>query len=65
MSSPTGKQLALVQDVDSKKVAYVQRGDKIGEFTVTGFSVEGLSVTGPGGTASQISFGQQKKIQAE
>lgn len=65
MTSASGKQLALVQDVASKKVAYVQKGEKLGDLTVGGFTAQALTVLDGKGQESAVDFGKQKKILLE
>ena len=65
MTSASGKQLALVQNVTSKKVAYVQKGDKLGDVTVGDFSAQSLTVLDGKGQESAVDFGKQKTITVE
>ena len=65
VGTPSGKQFALVQEVNTKQIAFVEAGSTLGDFRVESFGNDSLQVTGPDGKTHSIAFGSQKKIVIE
>ena len=62
MTTPLGKELALVQDVNSRSTSFLRKGETLGDFTINAFSMENLVITDAKGRESVIAFGKRKKI---
>ena len=65
VGTPSGKQFALVQEVNTKQIAFVEAGSTLGDFRVESFGNDSLQVTGPDGKTHSIAFGSHKKIVIE
>lgn len=65
VGTPSGKRFALVQEVNTKQLAFVAAGSMLGDFKVDSFGNDSLEVTGPDGKKHTIPFGGQKKIVIE
>ena len=65
VGTPSGKQFALVQEVNTKQIAYVEAGSTLGDFKVESFGNDSLQIIGPDGKTHSIAFGSQKKIVIE
>ena len=65
VGTPSGKQFALVQEVNTKQIAFVEAGSTLGDFQVESFGNDSLQVTGPDGKTHSIAFGSHKKIVIE